>query len=151
MALGGRDRDVTGGALLRTSFRFGTVGVVNTLLSIAVIFSLKGFAGAPDLPANAAGYAVGLACSFALNKNWTFQHQGHLLPALVRFLSVFAVAYLFNIGVVFALIGAGFNDYLAHVAGMPVYTAVFYLGCLGFAFPKASAAHAEDRAPRRIS
>ena len=134
-------------ALLRTSVRFGTVGVVNTLLSIAVIFSLKAFAGAHDLPANAAGYAVGLTCSFALNRNWTFQHEGRLLPALARFLSVFAVAYLFNIAVVFALIGAGFNDYLAHLAGMPVYTVVFYLGCLGFAFPQAAGAQAQERAP----
>lgn len=121
-------------ALLRTSVRFGTVGVLNTLASIAVIFSLKGLAGVPDLPANAAGYAVGLTCSFVLNKSWTFQQQGPVVPALARFLAVFAVAYLFNIIVVLGLIGAGVNAYLAHLAGMPVYTVVFYLGCLSFAF-----------------
>jgi len=131
--------------VLGTSVRFATVGVLNTLLTIGVIFSLKAFAGAPDVAANASGYVVGLVCSFTLNKRWTFQHEDRLLPALARFVTVFGVAYLSNIVVVLALIGAGFNDYLAHLVGMPVYTAVFYLGCLQFAFRRSADRGLETR------
>jgi 4-amino-4-deoxy-L-arabinose transferase-like glycosyltransferase/putative flippase GtrA len=126
------------GILRHTAVKFAGVGVVNTLLTFFVIFSLKSFAGGGDVAANASGYAVGLACSFVLNKRWTFQHKGRLLPALARFLGVFAAAYLLNIVTVLALIRSGFNDYLAHVVGMPIYTLAFYFGCQRFGFAEQS-------------
>lgn len=126
------------GALLRHSIlRFASVGVVNTLLTITVIFLLKLLARVPDVPANLVGYSVGLGCSFLLNKRWTFGHRGALWPALVRFLTVFCVAYLLNIGIVLASLRLGVNDYLAHLVGMPVYTLAFYAGCRWFAFQTA--------------
>ena len=123
------------GALLRHSAaRFATVGVLNTVLTAAVIFGLKATLGIADAAANAAGYAVGLACSFALNRRFTFGHQGSPLASLGRFAVVCALAYAINLGTVLGLIGAGLNDYLAHLAGMPLYTAVSYLGCRYFVF-----------------
>lgn len=124
--------------LRQTAVRFATVGVFNTLLTIVVIFSLKAFAGTPDLWANATGYVIGLISSFALNKRWTFQHEDRVLPAAVKFVGVFALSYLLNIITVLTLIGIGFNDYLAHLVGMPVYTIAFYFGCLLFAFRRPS-------------
>ncbi|MDR3419084.1 MAG: GtrA family protein [Nevskia sp.] len=117
-----------------TALKFAGVGVINTLVCIAVIFGLKAGAGTGDIAANIAGYAVGLTCSFLLNRSWTFAHGGHWLPALLRFLLVFAVAYLLNLATVLYLIHAGVNGYLAHVLGMPLYSIVFYLGCRYFAF-----------------
>lgn len=126
--------------LRNTVVKFAGVGVLNTLVSVGVIFGLKSLAGVGDVPANLSGYVVGVSCSFLLNRNWTFRHSAHPLPALLRFLLVFAVSYLLNLALVLGLIHLGCNDYLAHLGGMPLYSVVFYLGCRHFAFR-------EERAP----
>jgi putative flippase GtrA len=129
-----------GAGWIETALKFAGVGVVNTLLCIGVIFGLKSLAGFGDVPANMSGYAVGLCCSFLLNRNWTFAHREGLWPALLRFLLVFGLSYLFNLAVVLGLIHAGCNAYLAHLAGMPLYSVVFYLGCRYYVFPRSPAA-----------
>lgn len=121
--------------LRHTALKFAGVGVINTLLCLAVIFALKSMAGFGDVPANITGYAFGLACSFLLNRRWTFAHSERPLPALLRFLLVFLLSYLLNIAIVLGLIHCGLNSYLAHIAGMPPYSVVFYFGCRYFAFP----------------
>ncbi len=125
-------------ALGHTALKFAGVGVINTLLCLAVIFGLKSMAGFGDVPANVAGYAVGLSCSFLLNRRWTFAHNDHPLPALLRFLLVFLVSYLLNLATVLAAIHLGCNDYLAHLTGMPLYSIAFYFGCRYFVFPQSA-------------
>ena len=128
-------------ALLRHSaVKFAGVGVLNTLLSVAVIFGLKALAGFGDVPANLSGYVVAVSFSFVVNRRWTFRHEDHVWTALARFLLVFAVSYLLNLALVLGLIRLGCNDYLAHLGGMPLYSVVFYLGCRYFAFPQRAAA-----------
>jgi 4-amino-4-deoxy-L-arabinose transferase-like glycosyltransferase len=114
--------------------KFATVGVLNTLVTVGIIFGLKRGFDVADPAANLAGYLVGLALSFILNKRWTFQHDADSLPALLRFLLVFAGAYLINLAVVLMVIRGGVNDYVAHLAGMPFYTVASYLGCRHYAF-----------------
>ncbi len=108
--------------------KFLTVGVINTLLSLLVIFGLKYFYSMSDFYANFIGYIVGLVCSFILNRKWTFNHSGSLLNAIVKFLLVFIVAYSINIMFVLALIKLNVNSYFSHIMGIPVYTIIFYLG-----------------------
>lgn len=120
--------------LRHTLLKFATVGMINTLLTLTIIFGLKSLLAVADPLANLTGYIVGLACSFALNKRWTFRHEAAALPALLRFLLVFGASYSLNITVVLACIGLGVNDYLAHMIGMPLYTIAFYVGCREFAF-----------------
>lgn len=138
---------VKGAALLiqHTSVKFAGVGVVNTLLTLAVIFSLKYFLSVPDASANLTGYLAGLASSFAMNRQWTFRHQEDMLPALGRFLVVFGASYALSIAVVLAVIRLGMNSYAAHVVGMPFYTIAFYFGCREFAFRSG-----KETAPARV-
>ncbi len=76
---------------------------------------------------------------YGIHRNWTFHHSGAWLPALARFLSVFAIAYLANLGAVLVLIDEfGTNAYAAHAFGIAPYTALFYLGSKYFAFPEAA-------------
>ena len=124
-------------SLLKHSIvKFMGVGILNTLLSIVVIFSLKYFANSSDLSANVIGYAVGLSCSFILNKRWTFNHSDHVLSTIPKFLLVFAVSYLFNIVTVLSLIKFGINPYFAHLAGIPIYSVLFYIGSRHYVFKK---------------
>ena len=117
-----------------TFVKFASVGVVNTLSTLAIIFVLKFFFSVPDSAANFAGYTVGLAISFGLNKRWTFRHDAGAIPALGRFLLVFAASYVLNIAVVLMALKMGVNSYFAHITGMPFYSLTFYAGCRLFAF-----------------
>lgn len=115
--------------------RFVIVGVLNTLVGLAVIYGCKYFLGMGDVAANIIGYAVGLTVSFVLNSSWTFEYSGPKLAAAGRFLVVFAISYGVNLATVMGLIHlAGVNSYLAQAAGMPVYTICFYLLSRVYAF-----------------
>ena len=115
-------------------FRFLVVGVANTLFGQGVIWLSMWWLGLGVVPANALGYACGIVLSFFLNRNWTFNHEGSQLPALLRFIAVNAVAYAANLLVVVTVHRLGVNGYLAQLAGAPFYTAVGYVGSRLFAF-----------------
>ena len=116
--------------------RFGVVGVVNTVLGVAIIFAAKAFLGLGDLAANLLGYGLGLVCSFVLNRSWTFRHEGRAFAAFWRFGVAFAVAYVLNLVTVFGLRDAmAVNSYLAQAGGVIPYTISFYLLSVYFVFP----------------
>lgn len=125
--------------MLHSTFvRFLFVGLANTAVGLGVIFAAKLLAGAGDAIANAAGYAVGLACSFALNKRWTFGFRGNRLASLLRFLAVFAVAYGANLAVVMSCIKLlNLHPLWSQIIGVPPYTLLFYAGSRWYAFPAA--------------
>ncbi|KQW90157.1 hypothetical protein ASC94_20700 [Massilia sp. Root418] len=108
--------------------RFLLVGMANTMVGMGTIFICQRL-GVHDVAANATGYGLGLLFSFFCNRAWTFRHTGPVWPAAWRFGAVFAVAYTANLATTLAalqLLGAG--SFLAQLAGMPPYTALFYLG-----------------------
>lgn len=114
--------------------KFFIVGILNTLLSLLIIFGLKYFYSFSDVNANFIGYVAGLVCSFVLNKKWTFNHTGQLISTIVKFILVFVTAYMGNIFCVLFLIKFGVNGYLSHLLAMPIYTIIFYLGSRFFVF-----------------
>lgn len=119
----------------RSLLRFLLVGILNTAAGLALIFAAKALLGWGDLASNLFGYAFGLALSFLLNRNWSFEHRGAMGPALLRFLAVFLLAYLANLVTVFGLRDlAGIGAYWAQAAGVIPYTALFYLGSRLFVF-----------------
>lgn len=108
--------------------RFLSVGLLNMLGSLLVIYACKGLLSMGDALANAIGYAVGLSTSFALNSRWTFAYRGPQWPAFWKFLLVAAVAYAINLLTVLVLIHhAGVNGYWAQALGIPPYTLTTYL------------------------
>ena len=115
--------------------RFLSMGAVNTLIGLGVIYACKRLFGFGDILANASGYAVGLTIGFMLNKHWTFGHTGNARVAALRFLAVFGVAYSVNLlCVLFAIRAAGIDDYVSQAIGILPYTAIFYLGSRLYAF-----------------
>jgi putative flippase GtrA len=108
--------------------RFLSVGVLNMVVGLLVIYACKWFFDANDVAANAIGYAAGLTTSFTLNSRWTFAYRGPQLPALIKFLLVALVAYGMNLLTVVMLIQhVGVNGYLAQALGIPAYTLTTYL------------------------
>jgi putative flippase GtrA len=119
----------------RDLIRYLSVGVINTLVGLSVIYLCMYALHATDTIANLAGYSVGLLCSFVLNRRWTFSSQDPITSQLVRFLLVLLVAYLANLGTVLGLTRLfGLNRYLAQAIGTGPYTAIGYLGSRFFAF-----------------
>jgi len=122
-------------SLIRQSLRFGVVGLVNTAIGLMAIYAVIFFSNTGPAVANAIGYAIGLAVSFALNRMWTFgdsRSYGTLLP---RYLLAAVVSYLLNLSVV--LLGThhfGVGPYLVQFFGMGVYTVTMFLGCRWFVF-----------------
>jgi putative flippase GtrA len=130
--------------------RFLAVGVANTIVGLGTIYALKWFAGLGDIPANAVGYVVGLMLSFVLNRNWTFSDHGAWVPALMRFLVVFVVAYTANLGMMLQLRDRWHVDsYLAHAIAVVPYTMLFFLGSRLFVFRAGARMVASSRAEPR--
>lgn len=118
--------------------RFLLVGVANTLLALTVIFLAKSALGFGDAAANGIGYGIALACSFVLNRRWTFRHGGAPTRSLPAFIVVQIVAYIFNLVCVLVLIHIGVDAYWAQVLGIPPYTIISFLGSRFFVFPSKS-------------
>ncbi len=125
---------------LRAPIKFTFVGIANTLTGLFSIYLCKGPLGFGDVIANACGYSIGLALSFILNRGWTFRHSGPLLPAFVRFLVVFILAYLSNLATVLVAINLlEVNSYLAQASGVVPYSVIVFFGSRHFAFGPATA------------
>ena len=121
--------------LIRQSFRFVLVGLVNTAVGLLSIYAIIFFFNANPALANAIGYAIGLAVSFALNRLWTFGDTQSIVKVLPRYLTVAGISYLLNLCVV--LIGThyyGIGPYLIQLFGIAVYTPTMFIGCRLFVF-----------------
>ncbi|MDR3117876.1 MAG: GtrA family protein [Mediterranea sp.] len=120
--------------------KYGLVGVLNTLLTAAIIWILLRILSDKDSPkpvpalimfiANSTGYIAGLINSFILNRNWTFKSKSSWQLSLLRFLAVFAVCYCLQLSVVlwlnsFEVIASA---YICQLVGIVVYSALnFFL------------------------
>ena len=89
--------------IIRQAVKFGIVGVINTLLSLAIIWILTKKIGCSEVLSNFVGYFVGLINSFFLNRKWTFGSKGNMLGGAVRFFIVFVICYLLQLGVLLYL------------------------------------------------
>lgn len=73
--------------------KYACVGVLNTLVTLCVIFVCKVLFGVNPLVSNAIGYVAGVVNSFLWNKNWVFKTSGHYTREAVGFLVGFLICY----------------------------------------------------------
>lgn len=106
--------------MLLQLIRFGIVGVINTLLTLTVIFVCKSLLGVNIYVANALGYGVGLLNSFVWNKRWVFKSDGRYRREAVKFLVGFAVCYLAQFAVVYVLSSSNFVTVEVSVLGFVI-------------------------------
>ena len=123
--------------------RFGVAGVVNTVVGLAVILLLDVGFGVDPNAANAAGYAVGICCSFALNRSFVFRHDGAVGNSATRYAVVVAFAFMLNQGVL-VLAGLVLDEgsrgrVLAQLAAIVSYTATVFLLSRSWVFKDARA------------
>lgn len=112
--------------LLTQTVKFCLVGLLNTALTAAVIFTLI-HVGTNIYLANLIGYAVGIVCSFILNCLFTFSISLSC-RRLGKFLVTCFAAYLVNVGVIGLVVHS--NScliYSSQIAGMATYTITSFL------------------------
>lgn len=83
--------------------RFLVVGVCNTALGYGIIFGLMYGINLTPETSNAAGYSICLIISYILNRKFTFKSKQTWRGELVKFLTVFIIAYAVNFVVLVAL------------------------------------------------
>jgi putative flippase GtrA len=79
-------------------FKYGIVGLSNTLLTALVIWvMMKPLAQSSNL-SNVVGYVAGIINSFIWNKQWTFKSSDAWKGSAIRFALVFGICYLLQFG-----------------------------------------------------
>ncbi len=73
--------------------KYACVGVLNTVVTLCVIYICKSLIGINPLVSNAIGYVCGVINSFLWNKNWVFKSSGHYGAEAVKFLVGFFICY----------------------------------------------------------
>ena len=121
--------------------RFLVVGVVNTLVGMAIMFGLYNLAGASYWLSSAANYVLTSILSFFLNKYFTFRNHERSWSQVVRFVVNIAVCYLLAYGIAkplcFRLLAnatVSVRDNVSLFVGMVLFTGLNYLGQRLFAF-----------------
>ena len=106
--------------------RYGIVGSANTVIGYTVIVALMVLSVTPIL-SNLAGYAVGLAVAFVLQKRWVFRGRDGIFREIVKFLAAFVLCYLANLGTLAYLIyKTNVNPYVAQAIAGLVYLTFFF-------------------------
>lgn len=83
--------------------KYAIVGVMNTLLTLIVIFLCKSVFDINEYVSNAIGYVAGVINSFIWNRQWVFRSNGALSRQAVHFIIGFLVCYAVQFMVVWSL------------------------------------------------
>lgn len=124
-----------------TFWKFILVGVINTLVGTAVMFSFYNIFHFSYWVSSAANYVVGSIVSYFLNKNFTFRNKSKDPMVLVRFVINISVCYLLAYGIAKPLVrrilssaSVSVQENGAMLVGMCLFVGLNYLGQRFFAF-----------------
>jgi Predicted membrane protein len=116
-------------AFIQQAFKYGLVGVVNTIVSLGTIFIGMKVIHCSYILSNIMGYSVGIACSFFFNKRWTFKSNGNAQIEMLIFLGISGVCYLIQLaGLVFLKEALHIKAEIAQVLAIAFYTMPNFLG-----------------------
>lgn len=83
--------------------KYAMVGVMNTLVTLILIFIFKTLFGIDEYVSNAIGYVGGLINSFFWNKKWVFRSQRGMWKEAFKFVLGFLICYGIQLLAVWAL------------------------------------------------
>ena len=115
--------------------RYIAVGFANTALGFAVILALDIGLGLHSVAANAAGYLIGAACSYLLNKTYTFRSQRSHRGAVPEFILLMLACWVANASVLWiARSGLQWPPLPAQGLAVLTYAVLFFVGSRSFVF-----------------
>lgn len=101
--------------------KYCIVGVLNTLVTLGVIYICKSFLGWNLYVSNVLGYIAGVVNSFVCNKSWVFKSDGSYGVEALRFVLGFVVCYLIQLWVVWVITAKSvIGQYNFDVAGVVI-------------------------------
>jgi putative flippase GtrA len=122
--------------LFRQAKSFAAVGVLNTIVGLAVIvFAHRVLGWGPTL-SNAAGYGVGALMGYMLNRTLTFRSAAPVGRSMPRYAAVLGVGYASNLGVLHTLLWLQPSFVLAQALAMVAFSTIVFFGSRSFAFDK---------------
>jgi putative flippase GtrA len=115
--------------------KFLAVGVSNTALSAAIMFTLYNMAGCGYWLSSAAAYIAGAALNFFLNKYFTFKVKDRRKRTLIFFALTITISYLIAYSIAKPAVSYLLRDFNSKVtgnislfSGMCLYTTINYIG-----------------------
>jgi putative flippase GtrA len=115
--------------------RFLIVGIINTLVGSAIMFSLYNIANMSYWFSSACNYFIGSILSFFLNKYFTFNVRQWSIFMVITFVLTILFSYLIAYGISKPLINFLLKDMpvrirenIALFTGMCMFTVINYLG-----------------------
>lgn len=114
---------------IKQLLKFGTVGIINTAITLLAIYALYNFLNISYYFSNAIGFVLGFINSFVLNKIWTFKSNGSYLKEAIVFTAVFVVCYIIQLISVFFLKDIMYIQIaIAQIFGIAIYTISNFIG-----------------------
>jgi putative flippase GtrA len=108
---------------------FSLIGILNSAITLFIIFFLYNLIHLHYLIANLIGYIIGLISSFILNKKYTFKSKENSTKEILLFFILFGMSYLLNLcTVMFLMELINVDNTLSQIAGMLMYTVTNFLG-----------------------
>lgn len=124
--------------LARNALRYGLVGLLNSAIGFAVIAAVLQVAPNRPALANAAGFGVGFAISFVMNRAWTFADKRGWSITLGPYAGLVAICYAVNLLVVLAAARvSALGLYAPQLLGMATYTLLLFCGSHFYVFRRA--------------
>ncbi len=122
-------KKIVGRDFLVQAVKFGLVGLLNTGITLLIIFILQNLLHINYKAANFTGYLLGFINSFFWNKIWTFNSNGPVQIESILFIAVFGVCYILQLAVLILLKeNLKINVNIAQILGMIFYTSISFLG-----------------------
>ena len=127
----------------KTLWRFILVGIINTLVGTAVMFSFYNLLHLSYWISSASNYVIGSIVSYFLNKYYTFENKERSWKIVAKFIINIAVCWLLAYGIAKPLTmrlldstTVKVQENVAMLVGMCLFVGLNYLGQRFFAFKK---------------
>lgn len=122
---------------VREGIRFVGVGVANTLWGYGLIFAFMYLGHWSPEVSNTAGYFISFGTSYALHRRVTFRSDNAKRSEFLRYIAVFAVAFLANLFTLAVLVRLlGVHEGLSQILAGGVYVVTAYLLGRAYVFRK---------------
>lgn len=121
--------------------KFIIVGIVNTLIGSAIMFTLYNVFHMNYWFSSASNYVIGSMFSYIFNKNWTFNNKDNSKKTVPLFILNIIVCYILAYGIAKPLTGyllmneaSIIKDNISMIMGIVLFTGFNYLGQRYFVF-----------------